>query len=529
MIDRLLSEARQRQSGALGLAIVMAVVAAVTGVALLATSGWLLAGAAMAGAGGIAAIGAFNYLLPSAAIRAFAIARTLGRYAERLYSHRAALFALASVRPALFACLAASDPAAAFARPSGEVAAQLGSDVDALEDAVVRRVTLPAGLAAAAAGLVASACAGYLAALGLLVGLAAMRLSARALAPRLIARNAKRRADAMARIKATYVDYAGCSAEIAVYGLAPQIVDVMANDLCELDAADLALVRCEALVHGTQVVLAAVTVAGVLASAQGTAALAAGAALGAAAAVEAWSGNVRSELQRPRVQNALQRLDALALLPARTAPTADLEILRQSPISFAVAETEWEIPSGGRVLITGSSGAGKSRLLGTLMGLRHDAPERIRVGGQDVRQLGLETLREIFAGSPQDSALISGTVADNLRLSRHGVTEEQMWAALGTACLGDKVRALPDGLDQWLGGDGTRLSGGERKRLSLARALLAQRPWLVLDEPSEGLDSATEQQLSDNLAAWLEQTGTGLVMVSHRQIPRALAATSICL
>ena len=138
-------------------------------------------------------------------------------------------------------------------------------------------------------------------------------------------------------------------------------------------------------------------------------------------------------------------------------------------------------------------------------------------------------MREIFAGSPQDSALISGTVADNLRLGRRGVTEEQMWAALDTACLCGTVKALPHGLDQWLGGDGARLSGGERKRLSLARALLAQKPWLVLDEPSEGLDSATEQQLCDNLDAWLEQTGTGMVLVSHRQAPRALTDTTVCL
>ena len=68
----------------------------------------------------------------------------------------------------------------------------------------------------------------------------------------------------------------------------------------------------------------------------------------------------------------------------------------------------------------------------------------------------------------------------------------------------------------WLGGDGARLSGGQRRHIALARALLADRPWLVLDEPSEGLDSATEARLVDNLARWLDQTGTGLILVSHR-------------
>ena len=84
------------------------------------------------------------------------------------------------------------------------------------------------------------------------------------------------------------------------------------------------------------------------------------------------------------------------------------------------------------------------------------------------------------------------------------------------ACLDETVRALPDGLDQWLGDDGARLSGGQRKRLSLARALLAGRAWLLLDEPSEGLDLAVERQLAERLGLWLARTGTGLILVSHR-------------
>ena len=77
---------------------------------------------------------------------------------------------------------------------------------------------------------------------------------------------------------------------------------------------------------------------------------------------------------------------------------------------------------------------------------------------------------------------------------------------------------MPHGLDQWVGDGGARLSGGQRKRLSIARALLAGRPWLLLDEPSEGLDMATEARLAGHLDAWLRETGTGVVVVSHRPI-----------
>ncbi|WP_240344831.1 ATP-binding cassette domain-containing protein [Novosphingobium sp. THN1] len=187
------------------------------------------------------------------------------------------------------------------------------------------------------------------------------------------------------------------------------------------------------------------------------------------------------------------------------------------------------MPPGGRLLIAGPSGSGKSRLLGTLIGLRSDAPEGLAVDGQDVRALGLAGLRPLFAYAPQDAGMIAGTVADNLRLARPGITEPEMWAALETACLAETVRSLPQGLGEWLGDNGARLSGGQRKRLALARALLAAKPWLVLDEPSEGLDPETELALCQRLSAWLDKTGTGLVLVSHRSGLHLLARQVVTL
>jgi ATP-binding cassette subfamily C protein CydC len=145
----------------------------------------------------------------------------------------------------------------------------------------------------------------------------------------------------------------------------------------------------------------------------------------------------------------------------------------------------------------------------------------LKCGGQDIQTLDTGALRAAFAHAPQDAAMIAGTVRDNLALA--GVhPNEALWDALADAALEARVRALPQGLDTRIGENGERLSGGERRRLSLARALLRDAPWLLLDEPTEGLDAATEALVVARLDARLKRTGQGLVLVSHRPAPRAL-------
>ena len=157
-------------------------------------------------------------------------------------------------------------------------------------------------------------------------------------------------------------------------------------------------------------------------------------------------------------------------------------------------------------------------------GIRRDERslgETLKLNGQPIRTLPVTTLRAAFAHAPQDAALIAGTVRANLALAGSH-PDDALWDALADAVLEARVRALPQGLDSWIGENGERLSGGERRRLSLARALLRDAPWLLLDEPTEGLDPATEALVVQRLDARLERTGQGLVLVSHRAAPRAL-------
>lgn len=140
----------------------------------------------------------------------------------------------------------------------------------------------------------------------------------------------------------------------------------------------------------------------------------------------------------------------------------------------------------------------------------------IALDDQLLASLPSEDVRAAFALSPQDAQLLSGTIRDNLRVARPGLSDERLWAALEVACLAVDIRAMPHGLDQWVGDGGARLSGGQRKR-SIARALLAGRPWLLLDEPSEGLDMATEARLAGHLGV-ASRDRDQVVVVSHRPI-----------
>jgi ABC-type transport system involved in cytochrome bd biosynthesis fused ATPase/permease subunit len=179
-----------------------------------------------------------------------------------------------------------------------------------------------------------------------------------------------------------------------------------------------------------------------------------------------------------------------------------------------VRGVDLELPPGRRVAVIGASGAGKSTLLAAIA--RFVVPERggILLGGADLGRVPEAELRRTVSGALQDAHVFHTSVRNNLLPARPGATDEQLHDALRRAGLLDWVLSLPERLETVVGSDGDRLSGGQRRRLVLARALLAAPPVLLLDEPTEGLDPATaDAVLADVLAAG---RGSSLVLVTHR-------------
>ena len=186
-----------------------------------------------------------------------------------------------------------------------------------------------------------------------------------------------------------------------------------------------------------------------------------------------------------------------------------------------IAGLDLRLAAGQRVAITGASGCGKTTLADLAARLVDPDEGMVSSGGVDLRQIPLAAWRERVAYLTQRTELMHDSIAANLRLGRPGASYDELWAALEWVDLADTVESFADGILTWVGESGKQLSGGQARRLALARALLKDAPLLVLDEPFSGLDAATAARIRDNLDPLLK--GRTVLMLAHEPdaLPRA--------
>jgi ATP-binding cassette subfamily C protein CydC len=506
----------------------VAALAALVGVALLAVAGRAIAHGTTDAALFAGAAAALAFIWP------IALLRPLLRYLDRLVGHAAAFRAIGDTRVWFFRRLAERLPAGIGFRRTGDLLGRLVSDIDALD-----RVYLGALVPAAAAGV-------CIIAIGLLLGIVSPPLAALlslplALAlilPPLLAPGAAasghRVAAAQGSLRAAVVDPLTGIEDTLSAGAEPIAARRVAEEGEALAAAQRALARRAAIggAAGSVLTQGAMILAIAWGLATGHEGVA-GAVLGlflVTAAAEALGLLPRAGAALAAAAAGARRLfDAADTEPPVRDPVVPAAMPAGSAIRIEGVHFAWshdrpavfdgldlEIPEGARVALLGPSGAGKSTLAALLLKLAAPQNGRITLGGVDIATLEADAVRRRVVCLTQDARLFDDSIAENLRLANPQAGDAALWAALDAAGIGELVRTLPDGLATRCGEAGTRFSGGQARRLALARALLADAPVLILDEPAAGLDPQNERAFLETLAT--VGTGRTVILIVHRLV-----------
>ncbi len=520
------------QGRGLALGLLLAVLTVLAGIGLLGLAGWFITATALAGAQVATAL-VFDVFMPSAGIRLLALGRTLSRYGERLATHDATLGVLAALRERLFRAWSGPHAARLLQLRPARLLLRLTADIDALETLYLRLLVPAAATfgAALAAGVVVGMQDAALG-LGLFVWLLAVGWGSAWLLARRAARPAAQRGAAVETLRARTADLVAGRVELAMAGrLQAQCRAIAASD-ARIAANDARLQRLEGRALFAHGAAAALTLAGVLLGAAWLAeqdrigapvaalmllvALAAPEPLGALRRGALDAG--RALLAARRLGPALRECDAPSGCAAEAGPSAadagavrlhDVRCVRDGEARAAFAVTRLAIEPGERVALVGASGAGKSTLLALIAG--ELAPQAGRIQAPAAAWL------------TQRIDLFQDSLRDNLRLADPDATDAQLDTALAAAGLAGDVRALPQGLDTLLGEGGQGLSGGQARRLALARLLLQRRPLWLLDECTEALDARTARDVLARLDAESRAGGRTLLIATHLRREAMLA------
>jgi thiol reductant ABC exporter CydC subunit len=526
---RLLRIACRPATAGLLVSVLAGVGAAGASVGLMATAAWLISRAALHPP-------VLHLMVAIVAVRAFGISRGVLRYVERLAGHDAALRALAALRVRLFTELNRLAPAGLAAYRRADLVQRLVSDVDAVLDMLTRVVLPYAVTIVVGAGSVAlvgafSPAAGVALAAGLVVVGVLVPLLQRSAARRANGRLAPLRGE----LATGTVDLLHGLDDLVAYGVDQARLDRLAE-------ADGRLRRTEqrsATMAGASAAVTALTTGAcvLIGLIAGAVAVRAGSLSGELLAVivltplavfEAAAGLPSAAQRFAGARAALDRLAEVFRTPSPVAePAMPVDVpdgphtLRVENVSAAwepgrtvVRGLDLDLPPGRRVALVGPSGSGKSTIAALLVRWLDPAAGRITLDGVDLRDISPDRVRQIVGYLPEDAYLFDTTIEENLRIGRRDADPAQLWKALEEARLAEWVGSLPQGLSTPVGEHGMRLSGGQRRRLALARALLADFRVLILDEPTEHLDDDTAAELTRDLLT--AAGGRTVLLITHR-------------
>lgn len=522
----------RRYRGWMLLGALMALLGVLAGIGLLAVAGHFIAAMGLAGVAGVA----FNYFTPAALIRLFAIVRTGGRYLERLLTHEATLRTLSGLRLWLFDRLLPLAPARTGFLSHADLFSRLRADVDRLEHAFLG-VGVPVVVAVLAVPVVLVVQAIHV--WPLAVFTAGVLLVVAIMLPWWLVHRGEAPSVAIAEretaLREGVDDLVRGAPELMLYDAferrQQEVEAIAARQHEDRRTLDRLQGWSSALVPWTAQAVAIASIGWATVAYREHALQAADIAmlaLLALAVFEVVAALPEALAQLGATRLSARRVFALAdqqpvvpdpLQPAPPPQGFDLVVrglrVRHAGMSEPVLDgLDLDLPAGARVAITGVSGSGKSTLVNVLTRLLPCEAGQVSLDGRPIEVYAGDAVRAKMAVVEQRTQLFSASLRENLCIAAPDASEGAMRDALRIAQLMPFVETLGDGLDTWLGESGVQLSGGEARRVAIARAVLADRPILLLDEPTEGLDADTAAALMQALGDWSH--GRSVLLISHR-------------
>jgi ATP-binding cassette, subfamily C, bacterial CydC len=514
--------------GLILLSIVLGAATVTANVALMGTSAYLIA---------------FAALHPSVAylevaivgVRFFGLARGIFRYLERLVSHSLNFKLLARLRVWLFGRLEAIAPAGIVDHSGGDLLARLLEDIDTLDNFYIRAVSPPL-VALLVVGGVSLFLGGFSASLGwtLMTGLLISGAGLPLLSERINRPLGKQVVTLKSEMSARMVENLQGMGDLLVYGRGEEALKQVSDLSKELAGVQLQQASASGAMAGLNLLVSNLTLAGMLFFSIGL--VNQGALDGILLAVIALITLASFEAVTPLVQAAqnmsasltsAERIREIAetppLVPANTTKSLngkdteltikDLWFKYPGGSDWTLQHIHLKLQSGKKIALVGASGAGKSTLANLLLRFYPFERGQILLGGEDFETLGANEIRQHINMVSQNVYIFNDTLRQNLRMAAPESSNEALQAILEAVMLGDWFKQLPGGLGTWMGEQGSFISGGERQRLALARALLQDGEFVILDEPFANLDAVTAAALMPIFKTALKKKG--MIWITH--------------
>lgn len=527
----------------MALGILLSLITLLANVGLMALSGWFITAMAIAGIAGVS----IDYFSPAAGIRGLAIARTAGRYAERVVTHEATFRMLSGLRQWFYLHLEPLAPAALQHYHSGDLLSRIRADIDALEN-VYLRVIAPSIVAVIASSFFVYFLSFYNATLAWVE--VALLFIAGVITPLLINRLSRSSGQQIVRLstalRTDVIDSVQGMGELLIYGASErhaQKINTLSDQLLQqqrkragyygVSQAVVNLCANLALLLVVIISIPLVTQFGMPAPQLVMLSLFTLASFEAVFALPLAFQTLPETLASARRIFAI--IDAKPFInePATESPSVthyDIEFQHVSfhypaqpsleqpslAIPLVLKHLSFTLTTGQRLGIVGSSGSGKSSIVNLLLRFWEASKGDIYFGGHPLKAYHSEDCRQYFSVVTQQSHFFNSTIKRNLLLANRDATEEQIETVCRIAQIHSFIISLPEGYDTWVGEAGFKLSGGQLKRLTIARALLKEAPVLILDEVGEGLDSKTEHAVLQAIFEYKKDSS--ILLITHSNV-----------